>query len=727
MRMPSILPFLPLLLWPVIQEAGADEGERDGQRLVLEPITTIAHRQPRSLSEVAGTVTVIDPERIERDMAIEIPDMIRYEPGVDVDGGGGRFPFGGFRIRGIGGNRTAVVVDNVPAADRFSVGSFADSGRGLMDLGLVSHMEILRGPASTLYGSKALGGVVTIATLDTEDLLAGRDRGTRIGFAGGTDADRLRMTAATAARHDEYALLFAGAGQRAGEVNVPDAPDHPPADRLTRRQGAILLRGARETAGARTRLTFDSIDESRETEVRAMLGTERFVNTTSMEGDDRREQWRVLLDQEFNDLGRVSRGHWRVWHQEAEIRQRTREERAIAPTPVDLFREFNFRHKTTGIGADLESDFDAFGFDHRFGYGFEVSRSDLVQRRDALQTNRETGDSTSVVLGEGFPLRDFPRTRLNELGVYVHDEIHLWPGGPMLSPGLRFEYYDLESRGDPLFDEAFPNAETTDLSHTAWMPKLGLVWPVTDDLDYFVQYASGFRAPPFEDVNIGLDIPMFNIRAIPNPDLKPEKGRSLETGIRWRGPETRVELTVFRNDYRDFIETRAALGPDPDTGTLLFQSVNRDRVRIEGIELRLHQDLPGPFNAEVGAEWLRGEDLNTGRALPEISPPKAILALEYAPAANWDMRLVTTAVRGQRSLTDAAGNPQFSPPGYTVADLIGRWRPRHDLRLSLGLFNLTDKTYWRASNVTGRPPDDPTLPYLAEPGRSVLGRLEWVF
>ncbi|HSP01310.1 MAG TPA: TonB-dependent receptor plug domain-containing protein, partial [Thioalkalivibrio sp.] len=215
---------LPLLL-ALSGPAVATEPERPAApALVLEPITTIAHRQPRTPSEVAGTITFMGPDRLERDVVLEPSDLVRYEPGVDVEGGGGRFPFGGFRIRGIGGNRTAVVIDNVPAADRFTVGSYADSGRGLMDLGLVSHVEILRGPASTLYGSKALGGVVAISLLDPEDVLEGRDRGARLGLAGGTDANRIRLSTAGAERHGDYALLVAGAGQRAGTVDVPDSP-----------------------------------------------------------------------------------------------------------------------------------------------------------------------------------------------------------------------------------------------------------------------------------------------------------------------------------------------------------------------------------------------------------------------------------------------------------------------------------------------------------------------
>lgn len=140
----------------------------------------MAHRQPRQLSEVAGTVTVIGEERLSRDMVFDAADLMRYEPGVEIDGGGTRFGFNGFRIRGIGGNRTAVVIDNVPVSDQFDIGNFANTGRGMLELGLAQRVEILRGPASTLYGSKALGGVVAVTTIDADHIISDGRSGSRL-------------------------------------------------------------------------------------------------------------------------------------------------------------------------------------------------------------------------------------------------------------------------------------------------------------------------------------------------------------------------------------------------------------------------------------------------------------------------------------------------------------------------------------------------------------------
>jgi hemoglobin/transferrin/lactoferrin receptor protein len=285
-----------------------------------------------------------------------------------------------------------------------------------------------------------------------------------------------------------------------------------------------------------------------------------------------------------------------------------------------------------------------------------------------------------------------------------------------------------------MFESAFPDADITDLSMDAWLPKLGLLWPlntpiIRGDMEWFAQYARGFRAPPFSDVNIGFAMPMFNTLAIPNPNLKAEEGRTVETGLRWRHQDTRVELTAFRNHYKNFIETRAALGFDPERGALVFQSLNRDRVRIEGAEMRLRQQLHTGWHLSFSAEWTRSFQhvaAESGRRhLAEVSPAKGILEMGWQPnirgrwLEDYESRLYIIASKGQKDLYAADGSAQFSTPGYATVDWINRWSLRDHWQLDLGLFNLTDRQYWRHTAVVGRATGDPLLPLRAEPGRSV--------
>lgn len=723
----SFIPAALLFAASAFAQTGPDsERDRDEEAREFDPITVVARRQPRQLSEVAGTVTIIGRERLAADMVVDTADLVRYEPGVEIDGGGTRFGFGGFRIRGVGGNRAALLIDNVPVADQFDIGSFADTGRGLLELGLAQRVEILRGPASTLYGSKALGGVVAVTTIGADDIITSGGSGSRISLSGASDSDRARLTAATALRRGDFDFLIAGAARRGSETGVASLPANTPLDRLDSNHDAVLARSGLDTGLGRLRLTLDGMRETRDADIRAMLGRDRLVFTEELLGDDRRHQWRVLLDQELTPLGPVSRGQWRLWHQLTDIRQETQDHRPNAPTPVNVFRRFEFQQETSGLGTDLESDLEWLGLVHRLGYGFEFSRALVTNKREGVETNLDTGKTTTTIIGETFPLRDFPRSQVDEMGIYLHDEIPLWAGGPTLSPGIRYEYYDLSLRDDALFESSFPDAETTELTSTSWLPRLGLVWPLGSSMELFVQYARGLRAPPFEDVNIGLEYPQFRVRAIANPDLEPEKGRTFEAGFRWRGGDTRAELALYRNDYRNFIQTRAPLGFDPASGFLLFQSINRDRVRIEGGELRLQRHLGAGLSAELAAEWSRGRDRNTGRNLPGISPPGLIAELAWlSPDTRIETRLLVTAARGQRALVDDENEPLFSAPGYMTVDWLTRWFPRQDLEVGLGLFNLNDRRHWRTGRVIGLAPDDPSLPLLAEPGRWAMATLTW--
>ena len=144
-------------------------------------------------------------------------------------------------------------------------------------------------------------------------------------------------------------------------------------------------------------------------------------------------------------------------------------------------------------------------------------------------------------------------------------------------------------------------------------------------------------------------------------------------------------------------------------------------------ELRLRQRLTRRFDFELSAEWSRGEDRDSGRSLSGISPPRAIAALAWTPVSEFELRLVTTATRAQRRLVDERGEALFSAPGSTVFDLTGRWQLGPEWTLNFGLFNLDDRRWFNNAAVLNRPPDDPVLPLLAEPGRHVRASLNLRF
>ncbi|MGH6781681.1 MAG: TonB-dependent receptor plug domain-containing protein, partial [Sphingomonadaceae bacterium] len=148
---------------------------QDGDPLFLpdarNTITVSATRIPTSILDVPATVSVIDDAKIADNLVADVKDLVRYEPGVSVrraptrfgaaQGSTGRDGNAGFNIRGLEGNRVLIQVDGIRAPDDFSFGAQAVGRGDYVDLSLVKSVEILRGPASALYGSDGLAGAVS--------------------------------------------------------------------------------------------------------------------------------------------------------------------------------------------------------------------------------------------------------------------------------------------------------------------------------------------------------------------------------------------------------------------------------------------------------------------------------------------------------------------------------------------------------------------------------------
>ncbi|MGQ2930464.1 MAG: TonB-dependent receptor plug domain-containing protein, partial [Sphingopyxis sp.] len=183
-------------------------------------IVVTATRTEKSVEDVPLTISLITEEQIANELATDIRDLIRFEPGVSVQrqparfgaalGATGRAGNDSFNIRGIGGNRVLIQVDGVRVPDGFSFGAQA-AGRGdYVDLGLVKSVEILRGPSSALYGSDGLAGAVSFVTSDPADFLpGGKSVGGLVRGAYSSADDEFSETAILAGRSGDWSVMAA--------------------------------------------------------------------------------------------------------------------------------------------------------------------------------------------------------------------------------------------------------------------------------------------------------------------------------------------------------------------------------------------------------------------------------------------------------------------------------------------------------------------------------------
>ena len=691
----------------------------------LEPVVVIATRTERPISDVAALVDLIDSSELATEQVSELSSLARYHVGIDAESAGTRFGANGLSIRGIGGNRVAMELDGVPLSDQFSIGSYSNAGRALVDPELLSRIEVLRGPASSLYGSDAIGGVVGFFTWRPQDLAGGQSPGYRLRM-GHDAASNSNFASAVGGWQTQRFGAVAGIVARRGDTPDYSAPSTTKDPIDTSITSAMLRLEADIGAGHSLSLAAGSYESERESQLNSPLGYARFRTTTLLEGDDRQTHnhvqlgWRADVSQLAVDSLTML-----VSHRNARTDQLTREERASRDQRYE--RHFFYDQATTSARLMAYRDVATDSATHRVAFGIDAARVETKELRDATQSALDGTGATTTILGEVFPLRDFPITRTRTASFWLQDEIQ-WPTVTLI-PSLRYEHYRLTPSRDDLYLQGDDAVDVVSVNESQWTPRLGALWKVGGGWSWFGQYAAGFRAPPFEDVNVGLDLPFFNIRAIPNADLKSETSHSFELGVRKSGAVHSIELAAFHNRYKDFIETRVPVGVDPVDGATLFQSRNIARATIEGAELRYRLDPQGvlsPFALRAELLTIRGEDDSSGAALASVSPDEALVGVSWhSPADTVSLEVIGRAARGARPRADSPDN--FTAHGYGVFDVLGRWQPRPGTQLRVALLNLTDRVHWTAQAVRNIDAGDPMLALLSAPGRSVAVSIETRF
>lgn len=691
---------------------------------ILDQIVVVAHKEQRSIRHIAATITTLNRTTLLDQQAHSPRAMFSYVPGVDTEGAGSRFGDEGINIRGIGGNRVALLVDGVPLADQFAVGSFSNATRDFVDSGFVKSVEVLHGPASALYGSSAIGGVVATRTISVRDLGGEDNRGAEL-LAGWQAADHSRHLQVKAGIGGQYGDLVAGANWHDGGASAasaaPDSVDSRDFDRRT----ALLKYGYDLPAGQSLGVSLLHQEARIKSDLRSLLGKGRFRSTSALRGDDRFDLDLASLTLEFGQAeSLIDAGVARGYVQQAVARQATLDERAVAATPVSIDRYFEFDQTIRGAELNVWKNLTGRLLNHRIGIGVEYHVRETREFRDGVSTELLTGVQTRNLLGEEFPLRDFPVSRSVESSAFVEDTITL--GKLTLIAALRIDRFELSPEPDAMYREDYPFADPVSIDESDLSPKLGLVVALSPAVDVYAQYAHGFRAPPYAEANVSLEVPYFNYRAIPNPDLKSESSDGVDLGIRYRSATTAASLAVFDTRYKDFIESKVRLGADPVSGRILFQSLNLQATRIHGIEASVSHrfgrrwsalDL-APFEFTASAYLANGENKETGAALNSVGPAQAVLGLAWYSAderRQLQIKGVYTAAWDKR---DESAGELFKPAASTVFDLHLRQTLGARAELRVALSNITDRSYWYWSDIRGLAADDPVIPYLSRAGRS---------
>jgi hemoglobin/transferrin/lactoferrin receptor protein len=712
----------------------------------LEPVHVIgaASRVDEAIGSVAATVSVIERKDSFREVAGSLRDLLRYEPGVSIENGATRFGLGNLNIRGLDGNRVQMTVDGIRLPESYRVGSFSNASRNALGLGLLKQVEIVRGPASAIHGSDALAGVVAFTTLDPGPFLrggkahggeafvsrTGADGGVARGAALALDGLGTRLLVGferTDGREIENMGRTGGTGASRTEANPQN----------TRSESQLVKWVMPTGAGWRYTLTADRYARDARTDVLSL--NPQSSRTVSLLGDDHSRRNRYSADAVGYEVGPFSRLALTAYYQDSLTQQDTEETRAnttaaclSAPGSVRCLREARFRYEARekGLIAIGEAEPRWLGLEHRVVAGAEFSRTHATEIRDGRQTNLNTGAVSSVVGGERLPARDFPVSDTDRFGAFVQDSVAAGDRRLTWIPGLRFDAFRLRPRADELFAASSGGREVASLSDEAISPKLGILFRASDALTLNGQIATGFRAPPASDLNIGLTSLPSGYSVIANPALKPESSRGAEVGARLKAGTAEAMVTAFYTRYSDLIVSRAALPCPSDprctpgaTGT--FQSQNVSSARIYGVEAKLAWRFAKGWTARAALSVPRGDDTGKDAPLNAIDPARVVAGLGYE-ATRWGTALHVTHAREQTRVDRSVGL-SFVPPAWTTVDLTVWVKPVPSLEIAAGVFNIADRKYWLWPDVRGLTNVTAGFDRYTQPGRNFGANARWSF
>lgn len=695
----------------------------------LKELTVSATRGERRIDEVPASVSVITSKTIEREGARDLKEIFRYELDVTVPSGPTRFSQAGtstgragnegINIRGLGGNQVLMLIDGIRVPNGFSFGSFR-TGRGdYLDVDGIKTVEVLRGPASTQYGSDGIAGAVSFQTLNPSDLYRKGEAGGGFARTGYSSVDRSwSSTLGLAGEHGKWQGMVLGSfrlghattnqGKNEAqnqERTAPNPVDYNNRYLLTK---AILSIDSHHQLG----LTLESQRRTQATEVYSARAAQPYrpLSTLQFSAKDRINRDRVSLEHRYTDFSApiFQKSETRVYWQDARINQFATEDRYRARQRT---RDNTYQTHVIGIATQFDSRVSR-GFEQQLTYGLDWSQANIKGERNG----------TLPPYGGVFPDKPFPDTVYTLAGAFLQSEIEL--GDFSITPGVRFDYYRIapsSANASYQMERQQPQAQATTSDGRAMTPRLGIVWSLHPMFAPYAQYAQGFRAPTPDQVNNGFRNLASGYTSIGNQNLKPEYAESFEIGLRGHDRSISYSISAFDNRYKNFISQQIVGGAGRPSNPTIYQYVNLTDAHIQGVVARADWHFLKNWGLETGFAYLKGDSSIRGlkQPLDSIQPLNVLLGLRY-DEATWGARANWLWNAGKNPARIAEASPaQFAPPAYGTLDVGMYWKPLANLTLNANLNNMFNAHYWRWSDVSGLANNSSIKDAYTAPGRNI--------
>jgi hemoglobin/transferrin/lactoferrin receptor protein len=644
----------------------AEKEKKPAPPTVHEELVVTATRYELDSFQTPVPISVVSSEDLARLQPEKMMDALKQLPGVDVNGEG---PFRGLPvIRGMDSNRVLILVDGQRLNNARESTEFAGMQPGLVDLSMVDHIEVVRGPSSVLYGSDAIGGVVNIITKQQAFHQDVFKLGGAVGYEYGDAAQSNRGHAEVDGAGNRTTFHIGASAFEAKDYSSPEGVV--PNSGMKQRSFDGNLRFL---VGESSVLRLDTqVTQTRD------VGFPGYDPKTS--GVDisfpRFDRNKYAVTYETGPFAGLNGFSVTTYYQTVVKESK----RNISMGPRFFLNNFT-RSDINSWGLNAKSSADFTSQHVTFGLDFY---QDSLHDQTTASSPFGTDNDVSV-----------PDSDQQGYGLYAQDEITLSPRF-QLAVGARGDRYTFVSKDDPHYQ-----GTPFDVDQTAGSGNVSARYQVTRNVALTALVGRGFRAPNIQERSFFGLASTGDTYIQQNPNLKSETSLNYELGFKVRYARYSGGFNVYQNNVNDFIGL-VFLGADPETGLDLAQFENTERATIRGAEFQLETYLTDTWTAFGNVTYIRGTDDKTGDPLPLIAPVKGVLGVRYQQPTWWG-ELGTRMVARQ----DQVPPGYETTPGFAVLDLRGGYEFNMGLTLQAAVENVGNVAYHEPFNVR------------LEPGRNV--------
>lgn len=649
---------------PLAANAADDITPESSKKHTADTMVVTATGNERSSFEAPMMVTVVEGNSPTSVTATSAADMLRNVPGLTVTGSG-RTNGQNVILRGYDKQGVLTLVDGIRQG--------TDTGHlnaTFLDPAIIKRVEVVRGPSALLYGSGALGGVISYETVDAADLLLpGNNTGYRVYSSAATGDHSFGLGASAYGRTDDLGGIISFGARDIGNIRQSDGFNAPNDETI----GNVLAKGTWQIDPAQSLSTHlryysNSALEPKNPQISDASSTNVMTDRTTTQSDAQLRYNIKPLDQEW--LNATAQ----VYYSEVKI----------TANPQGSAEE---GRKQTTEGGKLENRTRLFASSfasHLLTYGTETYKQE------------QTPDGAT---------ESFPQADIRFSSGWLQDEITLRDLPVSILAGTRYDNYKGSSDG------------YQDVNADKWSSRGALSITPTDWLMLFGSYAQAFRAPTMGEMYNDSKHFSLNIAGktltnywVPNPNLKPETNETQEYGFGLRfsdvlmaEDELQFKTSYFDTKAKDYITTGVTMDFGFGPGGMYCvncstYSTNIDRAKIWGWDATLSYQTP-LFNWGLAYNSTRGKNQTTNEWLDTVSPDTVISTLDI-PVANSGFAVGWIATLADRSTrVSSSGTPQA---GYGLNDFYVSYKGAARLKgvtTSLVLGNAFDKEYYAPQGV----------------------------